>query len=152
MVRLGIGLYGISSSEEHRHILKPVIQLKTLVSQVKHLKKGESIGYNRNFIADHEMKTATIPIGYADGFPRSLGNGNWHCKVNDKLIPVIGNVCMDMCFLDVTDVAGIREKDEVIVIGPSNNIYEMARRRGTIPYEVLTGFPERIKRIFYYGD
>lgn len=152
MVRLGIGLYGASSIPEIRGMLRSVISLRTIVSQVKKVKKGSSVGYTRGFIAEKDMLTATIPIGYADGIDRKLGNGNWYCMIQDEKAPIIGNVCMDMCMLDVSGIPGVKENDEVIVLGPENDVYQMAEKNQTIPYEILTSFSERIKRVFYYGD
>jgi len=152
MVRLGIGLYGVSTISEVREKLRSVVSLRTIVSQVKKVKKGESVGYSRVFKAENDILTAIIPIGYADGIDRSLGNRNWNCTINREIAPIIGNVCMDMCMLDVSLVPGVKEGDEVIVLGPENDVYKMAEQKHTIPYEILTSFSERIKRVFYYGD
>lgn len=152
MVRLGIGLYGITSLEEYRDSFRSVLTLKTRISQLKHLRKGESVGYGRNFVAHRDMRIATVAIGYADGFPRSLGNGNWHFVVQGQPASVLGNVCMDMTMIDVSHVENVREKDEVIVLADNSDIYTMAAKRQTIPYEVLTSVSERVKRVYYYGD
>ena len=152
MVRLGIGLYGISSIPEVRNHLKPVVTLKSIISQIKELEAGQGVGYGSRFVAPHRMKSATVPVGYADGLTRELGNGNWSLSVNDRLAPIIGNVCMDMCMIDVSDLENVMERDEVLIIGPQNDVYEMAEKRKTIPYEILTSFSERVKRIFYYGE
>ena len=152
MVRLGIGLYGISSLEEVRNDLKAVVSLRTVISQIKKLKKGDSVGYSRAFKAGGDMVSATIPIGYADGLSREMGNGKWSVQIASSRAGLIGNVCMDMCMLDVSDIQGLAERDEVIVMDGVKDIYEMARIRRTIPYEVLTSFSERVKRVFYYGE
>jgi alanine racemase len=152
MVRLGIGLYGLSSKEEIRKHLKTVITLKSIISQIKEVKKGESVGYGRNYVADHDIKSATIPIGYADGLAREMGNGNWSFTVNGKPAPIIGNVCMDMCMIDISEINNVMERDEVFIIGSQDEVYKMAEKRNTIPYEILTSFSERVKRIFNYGE
>jgi len=152
MVRLGIGIYGLSSIPDYQNKLRSVVTLKSRISQIKKLKQGESIGYGRNFMAKKDMKTATIPIGYADGLVRKLGNGNWYFRVNNQKASIIGNVCMDMTMIDITDIEDVREKDEVVIFSGNEDIHKMAEKRETIPYEILTSISERVKRIFYYGD
>ena len=148
MVRLGIGLYGISNTPEHKAILKPVNRLIAHISQIKHLKKGETVGYGRRGVMPTDGTTATIPIGYADGFSRLLGNGNWQIEVNGKLAPTIGSICMDMLMIDITGIEA-EEGDEVVIFGENNTIYDLAKARNTIPYEVLTDIGSRLKRVFY---
>jgi alanine racemase len=148
MVRLGIGIYGISSTAEHKAILKPVNRLIAHISQIKQLKKGETVGYGRRGIMPTDGKIATIPIGYGDGISRLLGNGKWHLEVNGKMAPTIGSICMDMLMINITDIEA-EEGDEVIIFGENNTIYELAKVRQTIPYEVLTDIGSRLKRIFY---
>jgi alanine racemase len=146
MVRLGIGMYGVDPVSQN-HQLKPVATLKTIISQKRHVKRGESIGYGRRGIAAHDIDVATIAIGYADGYSRAFSNGSGVVLVNGKRAPVIGNVCMDMTMIDVTGLDA-REGDEVIVFGEALPLHEVAARINTIPYEILTNTSERVKRIF----
>ena len=148
MVRLGIGLYGIAAGEEEQKNLKSVSTLKTTISQLKNVSKGESIGYSRKGIAEDTMRIATVPIGYADGLSRKLSNGNGKMFVNGKAAKIVGNVCMDMCMLDVTGI-NCAEGDEVIVFGPHHPITELAKDMGTISYEVLTNVSRSVKRVYY---
>ena len=152
MVRLGIGLYGLSSVDEFKNDLRSVAKLKSGISQIKHLKKGESVGYGRSFIAERNMLTATIPIGYADGLVRQLGKGEWYFRIKDKKAPILGNICMDMTMIDITDIENVRENDEVVIFDGNEDIYKMAEKRSTIPYEILTSVSERVKRIYFFGD
>jgi Alr-MurF fusion protein len=148
MVRLGIGLYGVEATGQEQRFLQAVGTLKTVVSQIKYLTAGETVGYSRNGQVEHDSAIATLAIGYADGYDRGLGNGNGHVWVNGKLCPTIGNVCMDMTMIDVTGTA-VEEGDEVIVFGKEISISDLAKTIGTIPYELLTGIGERVKRIFF---
>lgn len=148
MVRLGIGLYGADAVPAIQQQLKNVTTLKTTISQIKKIKKGESVGYNRNAVADKDSVIATVNIGYADGYPRILGNGNGKMLLNGKRVPVIGNVCMDMTMLDITE-ATAKEADEVIVFGEELTVAEVAAMAQTIPYEILTGISQRVKRIYF---
>ena len=148
MVRLGIGLYGVSNTEEHKKHLKPAHRLIAHISQIKNIKKGETIGYGRRGVMPKDGKTATVSIGYADGISRALGNGQWKVAINGQLAPTMGSICMDMIMVNITDISA-EEGDEVIIIGPDNNIYEIAEAQKTIPYEILTGIGKRVKRIFY---
>ena len=148
MVRIGIGLYGISNTENEKPFLENVCTLKTIISQIKKLETGNSIGYSRAGKIDKPTQTATIPIGYADGFSRSLGNGNYTVLVNGKEAKTIGNICMDMSMLDITNIV-CEEGDEVIIFGNDyKSIYDFADALHTITYEALTGISERVKRIF----
>jgi len=148
MVRLGIGLYGIDPTAENHAALQPVATLKTVISQIKTIASGETIGYGRRGVAKSQMKLATIAIGYADGFSRSHSRGVGSVLVNGKKAPVVGNVCMDMTMVDITGIdAG--EGDEVIIFGAGLPISEVASRIGTIPYEVLTNTSERVRRVFH---
>ena len=149
MVRLGIGLYGIDSAATHRLDLKEVSSLKTTVAQVKHLKKGESAGYGRKGVALRDSTIATVRLGYADGYPRRLSNGKGHMLVNGKLAPVIGMISMDMTMLDITDAGHVQEGDEVIVFGPQLSIQLLASWADTIPYEIMTGISQRVKRVYF---
>lgn len=149
MVRLGIGLYGITSNLEARRKLKVVSELKATVSQVKYLKPGDKVGYGLSFTADRDMKIATITIGYADGFRRSLSNGRGRVWIAGKLHRVIGRVCMDMCMVDVSD-SDVRQGDEVEIFGEHISVYELATDLDTIPYEVMTGISQRVKRKYIF--
>ncbi len=149
MVRLGIGLYGISNSESERNYLTPVATLKSMVSQVKQIKKGESIGYARSFIAHKDMEIATVAIGYADGLSRRLSNGRGSLMINNTMVPILGRVCMDMTMLDVTNL-GVSPGDEAIVFGENPRIEEIAHLLETIPYEVISGVSKRVKRVYVH--
>ncbi|HOO85114.1 MAG TPA: bifunctional UDP-N-acetylmuramoyl-tripeptide:D-alanyl-D-alanine ligase/alanine racemase [Prolixibacteraceae bacterium] len=146
MVRLGIGLYGISAVNPE--FLETVSTLKTTISQIRTVPKGESIGYSRKGIAQYDMKIATLPIGYADGFNRRLSNGVGKVWINGQLAPVVGNVCMDMCMIDVTNIE-VSEGDRVIVFGAEYPATELAKILDTIPYEIFTSVSQRVKRVYY---
>ena len=148
MVRLGIGLYGVEATNREQHALQTVGTLKTIVSQVKYLAAGETVGYSRKGQITHDSAIATLAIGYADGYDRRLGNGVGKFFVDGELCPTIGNICMDMTMIDVTGTA-VEEGDEVIVFGKEMPITDLAKSMGTIPYEILTGIGERVKRVFY---
>jgi len=147
MVRLGIGLYGVDPTGEKIAGLEMAATLKTVISQIKKIKPGETIGYARRGVAEIEMTTATIAIGYADGFSRSFSNGRGSVLLNGKKASVIGNVNMDMTMVDITGISA-HEGDEVIIFGEGIPINEVADSIGTIPYEILTNTSERVKRIF----
>lgn len=149
MVRLGIGLYGVDSASSGKIDLQTVAKLKSTIAQVKELKKGESVGYNRKSILERDSVIATVSIGYADGYRRCLGNGVGSMWVNDQLAPVIGTVCMDMTIIDVTGIPGIKQGDEVIIFGKELPIQNLAAWAGTIPYEMMTGISQRVKRVYY---
>lgn len=148
MVRLGIGLYGVSNDESEIKFLQNVSTLKTVISQIKTIKVNDSVGYGRKFIAKKTTKIATVPIGYADGISRALSNGKGYFNVMGKKAQIVGNVCMDMIMIDVTEV-NCKEGDEVIVFGEEPSVVELAKILNTIPYEILTGISHRVKRIFY---
>jgi alanine racemase len=146
MVRLGIGLYGIS-----RHIyeeLQPVSTLKSIISQIKPVRKGESVGYSRNFIAPADMTIGVIPVGYADGLRRDLGQHGICFYLNGTAAPVLGTICMDMTMIDLSSLE-VNEGDEVIIFGPDHPVTELAEKLGTIPYEILAGLSERVKRVYF---
>lgn len=149
MVRLGIGFYGVSSDEKTQKELLPASTLKSKIAQLKHIKKGETVGYNRQGVAPANLTIATIPVGYADGLSRNLSNGNWKMIVNNQKAPIVGNVCMDMVMIDVTNIA-CEVGDEALIFSSENSITEMAKRIGTIPYEILTSYSPRVKRVFKY--
>lgn len=149
MVRLGIGLYGFCTNNALAGKLQNVISLKTVVSQIKNVPGGSSIGYNRKGKLNSDSVIATIPIGYADGLSRKLGNGVGVFKVNGILTPTVGNICMDMCMLNITK-ANAHEGDEVVIFDSVEEILKIANNIGTIPYEILTGISRRVKRIYYH--
>lgn len=144
MVRLGIGLYGVSSIQG---TLQPVGRLTSTVSQVKKVAPGETVGYNRAGQVMFPSEIAVIPVGYADGLDRRLSNGVGQLIIGGKRVPIVGNICMDMCMADVTG-AGIKPGDTVEIFGDQIPISEMASKAGTIPYEMLTGISQRVKRIY----
>ncbi|MBP7497944.1 MAG: alanine racemase, partial [Bacteroidales bacterium] len=148
MVRPGIGLYGIPSTDKEKKELLNVGTLKTVIYQVKTIKKGESIGYGADCIVNRETKIGIIPVGYADGLSRRLSNGKGKLFVNGCIVPVIGKICMDMTFIDITDIKA-EESDEVIIFGKDYPISNIAEQLGTIPYEVLTNVSRRVKRVFF---
>ena len=148
MVRLGIGLYGVDANVEVQQQLKNVSTLKTTISQIKKIRAGESVGYSRKGVATKDSVIATVRIGYADGYPRLLSNGIGKMWVNNKAVPVIGNVCMDMTMLDITGVE-TKEGDEVIVFGEPLPVSELAQLAQSIPYEILTGISQRVKRVYF---
>ena len=144
MVRLGIGIYGISALPGVR--LSPVASLKVKVLQVKQLGAGDTVGYGRWGKAHEGTVIATIPVGYADGIDRHLGRGNASFSLNGRRVPTIGNICMDMCMLDVTGVP-CQPGDTVTIFGTDPTAEELAGILGTIPYEILTSVPRRIERV-----
>ncbi len=146
MVRTGIGLYGFGNDAEENKKLIPISTLKTVISQIHHIKKGESVGYNRAFIASENTTTATLPIGHADGIPRSYGKGKGWVSINGKKAPIVGNVCMDMIMVNITNI-DCAEGDEVIVFGENPTAEELSKQIGSIPYELLTAVSQRIKRV-----
>lgn len=148
MVRLGIGLYGISNDATEQKHLENVGTLKSVISQLRTINKGESVGYGRRFMADGDTKIATIPIGYADGISRHWGNLNGYVTISGKRAPIVGSVCMDMLMADCTGI-DCREGDTVIIFGESPSVVEMADKLRTIPYEILTSISQRVKRVFY---
>ena len=148
MVRLGIGLYGVDADPAVQQQLKNVTTLKTTISQIKKIKKGESVGYSRKGMATKNSVIATVRIGYADGYPRLLSNGTGKMLVNGKPAPVIGNVCMDMAMLDITGLDA-NEGDEVTVFGEGLPVGDLASLAQSIPYEILTGISQRVKRVYY---
>jgi len=148
MVRLGIGLYGVSNDSEEQKYLENVGTLKSIISQIRTIQPGESVGYGRRFMAERESKIATIPIGYADGISRHWGNGVGFVTIKNIKAPVLGSVCMDMLMADVTDI-DCKEGDSVVIFGESPTVTYMAEQLKTIPYEILTSISQRVKRVFY---
>jgi alanine racemase len=148
MVRAGIGLYGYGNSPEEDLHLKPIATLVSVISQIHSIEPGESVGYNRAFQAENKSSTATIPIGHADGISRALGNGVGSVQIHGKIAPIIGNVCMDMIMVDVTEI-DCQEGDDVIIFGPDHSAVGLAESMNSIPYEVLTAVSQRVKRVFH---
>ena len=149
MVRLGIGMYGIDSAESFQDKLRNVSTLKTTVAQLKRIPAGDTVGYGGKWKAKEPSVIATVRIGYADGYSRRLGNGKGKMTVRNKTAPVAGVVAMDMLMLDVTHIPDVQEGDEVIVFGESPTVQELAGWADTIPYEVLTGISQRVKRVYF---
>jgi Alr-MurF fusion protein len=167
MVRLGIGLYGIDSSRDPSRLplrsaelsaasqsgqdpeLQEVSTLKTTIAQIKHLRNGETIGYNRKGIAGPGTVIATVRIGYADGYSRNLGNGTGKMWLKGRLAPTIGSISMDLTMIDITGIPDVREGDEVVVFGKELSVSQLAIWADTIPYEILTGVSQRVKRIYF---
>lgn len=147
MVRLGIGLYGINVGDTDSEI-KPISKLKSVIIQTKKLNKGDSIGYGRNTRADKEMTIAMIPIGYSDGLRRSLGNRNFSVYLKQQKCNIVGNVCMDICMIDISSLDA-NVGDEIEIFGDNNSVEDVAEAMGTIPYEVLTSISQRVKRVFF---
>ncbi|MCF6131265.1 bifunctional UDP-N-acetylmuramoyl-tripeptide:D-alanyl-D-alanine ligase/alanine racemase [Flavobacterium wongokense] len=148
MVRLGIGLYGISNDYEEQKELQIVGTLKSVISQIRTIDAGESVGYGRRFMASHTTKIATIPIGYADGISRSWGNSLGYVVINGKPAKIVGSVCMDMLMVDVTEI-DCKEGNTVIIFGENPTVNFMAKQLNTIPYEILTSISQRVKRVFF---
>ncbi len=149
MVRLGICLYGIPTMDDgSQEDLRPVSSLHSVVISIKEWQAGTTIGYSRKGVLTRDSRIATIPIGYADGIDRHLGNGNADVLINGHRCPTVGNICMDICMVDVTDVA-CKVGDVVEVFGENITVMELAERLGTIPYEILTSVSQRVKRVYY---
>ncbi len=148
MVRLGIGMYGVSFDKKQQEKLENVTTLKSSISQIKKVKALETIGYNREGKAKKSMKIAIVPVGYADGMSLRLGNGVGKLSVKGKFAKIIGNICMDMCMIDITGM-NVKEGDEVIIFGKDYLITELASSINTIPYEILTAISRRVKRIYF---
>lgn len=146
MVRLGIGLYGIDPYSNR--ILHNVTTLKTTILQIHDVLADETVGYSRKGVLARDSRIAAIPIGYADGLNRHLGNGHAYCLVNGKKAPYVGNICMDVCMVDVTDI-DCKEGDKVVVFGDSLPVTVLSDILDTIPYEILTGVSNRVKRVYY---
>ncbi len=150
MARLGIGLYGIpilnNGSETQ---LRPISSLRSVIIALRKWEETETIGYGRNGVLARPSIIATVPVGYADGFNRYCGKGNWKVAINGHLCPTVGNICMDTCMVDVTDVPDVRTGDPVVIFGPDNPVTNMADMLDTIPYECLTAVSPRVRRVYY---
>lgn len=147
MVRLGIGMFGVSMGAEHQKYLEPVVTFKTVISQISTLEKGETVSYGRNFKTQETRQIATLPVGYADGVKRLYGNGLGQVSIHGALAPIVGTICMDMMMVDVTDV-DCKEGDEVIIFGEQPSLEEVAEKCQTITYEILTSISSRVKRVY----
>lgn len=147
MVRIGIGMLGISGDEDMSKKLQRTVSFKTVISQISEVEALESVGYNRNYKTENLTKIATIPVGYADGIPRSIGNKVGSVGINGKLYPIVGNVCMDMLMVDVSQ-SNAKEGDEVCIFNGNPNLEKFSEYCKTIPYEVLTSISRRVKRVY----
>jgi alanine racemase len=145
MVRLGIGLYGVSACGNQQ--IKSISRLKTSISQIRKVDAGQTVGYGRKGKVVTEAEIAVLPIGYADGYDRRLSNGAGNVYLNGNLAPVIGNICMDMCMIDITGIHA-SVGDEVELMGENVRVSDIAQNIGTIPYEILTGISQRVKRVY----
>jgi alanine racemase len=149
MVRLGIGLYGVSPGEEQHLELAEVSTLRSTIAQIKELPEGETVSYGRKGVLVQPSRIATVRIGYADGYPRTLSNGAGKMWVNGHLAPVVGTICMDMTMIDITGIPQVQEGDEVVVFGKELPVSQVAHWAQTIPYELLTGVSQRVKRVYF---
>lgn len=147
MVRLGIGLYGVSASGQKG--LRNVSTLKTTILQIQNVPAGDSIGYSRKSYVQRDSRIAIIPIGYADGLDRHFSNGGGEVLINGKRCPIVGNICMDACMVDVTDIQA-NEGDSVIIFGDELPVSELSDKLKTIPYEILTSISPRVKRVYFW--
>ncbi|MEG1592422.1 bifunctional UDP-N-acetylmuramoyl-tripeptide:D-alanyl-D-alanine ligase/alanine racemase [Chryseobacterium sp.] len=148
MVRIGIGMLGESPNKEVQKQLHSVVSFKTVISQISLVEDGESVGYSRRFKADHPTKIATIPVGYADGIPRSIGNQIGNVGVNKTFAPIVGSICMDMMMINIDHIPNVKEGDTVTVFNAKPSLKEFAEYCKTITYEVLTSISPRVKRIY----
>ncbi len=146
MVRLGIGAYGLSHAQDKR--VKNVLSLKAEIAQISEVKKGEHLGYGLHTMMQKDSRIATVNVGYADGYMRALGNGKADVYIRGVKYPTIGNVCMDMLFVDISDAQNIVEGDDVELIGEHIDIRKLAESAGTISYEIMTGISDRIPRVY----
>lgn len=147
MVRIGIGMIGETSNPEIKKQLQHSVSFKTVISQISEVKTGDSVGYSRRFKAEHDTKIATIPVGYADGIPRLIGNKVGNVGINNKLSPIVGSICMDMMMIDVDNVIA-KEGDTVTIFNSNPSLEDFSKYCGTITYEVLTSISPRVKRIY----
>ncbi len=148
MVRLGIGLYGVDTGEGNTVALETVATLRTTIAQIRKVKAGETVGYGRKGSVNRDSLIATVRIGYADGYSRRLGNGAGKMFVEGQLVPVIGNICMDMAMIDITDLPSLKEGDQLEIFGKNLPVQVMAGWADTIPYEIMTGISQRVKRVY----
>lgn len=148
MVRLGLGLYGIDATSAISNQLQPISTLRSTIAQIKHVPAGDTVGYGRKGIIKRDTRTATISIGYADGYPRSLIKSEAYVMINNRPAKLIGTIAMDMCMVDITGIDAVEEGDEVIIFGDALPIEQVAAWAGTIPYEIMTGISQRVKRVY----
>lgn len=148
MVRIGIGMLGESPNSEIQKQLRSVVSFKTVISQISTVENGESVGYSRRFKTDHQTKIATIPVGYADGIPRLIGNQVGNVGIHKTLAPIVGSICMDMMMINVDHIPNVKEGDTVTVFNAKPSLKEFADYCKTITYEVLTSISPRVKRIY----
>ncbi|MDO4224263.1 MAG: alanine racemase, partial [Bergeyella zoohelcum] len=148
MVRIGIGMMGISTLPKIQKQLQNVVSFKTVISQISEIKKGDSIGYSRKHIASQDTRIATIPVGYADGIRRLLSNGKGFVYVQNQKIPIVGNICMDMLMIDLGNIPA-QEGEEVIIFNSIPRLEAFSDYSQTIPYETLTSISRRVKRVFF---
>lgn len=146
MVRAGIGLYGYGNNMSEHSQLKPVVSLKTPIAQLRWIEKGDSVGYDRKYVAKEKRHIATLPLGYADGISRQYGNGNGLVKINGKTAPIVGNVCMDTLMVDVTGIA-CEVGDDVLIFGKGHSALEFDVNDLSIPYELITRISRRVTRV-----
>jgi alanine racemase len=146
MVRLGLGLYGVNA--RNNEMLNNVSTLRTTILQMHELSPSETVGYSRRGVLERNTKVATLPIGYADGLDRKLGCGKGYCIVNGQKAPYIGNICMDVCMIDVTGI-DCHEGDSVVIFGEDLPVTVLSDIVETIPYEILTGISTRVRRVYY---
>jgi alanine racemase len=149
MVRLGIGLYGIDPGFTGKDALQEVSTLRTTIAQVRELPAGQTVGYNRKGVLHRDSRIATIRIGYADGYPRSLGNGHGAVLIRGQRFPTIGHICMDMTMVDITGHPEMQAGEDVVVFGAGLSVAELAQQADTIPYEILTGISQRVQRVYF---
>ena len=147
MVRIGIGMVGISANPKVKNQLQSAVTFKTVISQISEVKQGESIGYNRKYKAEKDTRIATIPVGYADGIPRLIGNKKGFVGIHNQKVSIVGNICMDMLMVDLQNIKA-KEGDEVIIFNGNPTLEEFSGYCQTIPYEVLTSISRRVKRIY----
>jgi alanine racemase len=149
MVRLGIGLYGIGCNEQEQQQLQHVGTLKSIITQIRNVPAKESVGYGRSWMVKKPSRIATVPVGYADGLDRRLGNGRGKVRISGTLVPIIGNICMDMFMADITGLTA-EEGDEVLIFSEEYTVLQLAADLDTIPYEVLTSISARVRRVYFY--
>jgi alanine racemase len=148
MVRLGLGMYGFCPLPEVQERLQNVIHLGSIITQLKKIKKGSTVGYNRTFVAQEDMMLAVVPLGYADGFPRELSNGAGTMLVHQKPCPIVGKISMDMTTIDITHLEEVTIGDEVTIYNAENSLQTIGTNIGKTPYELLTAISKRVPRIY----
>ncbi|MCH3923499.1 MAG: bifunctional UDP-N-acetylmuramoyl-tripeptide:D-alanyl-D-alanine ligase/alanine racemase [Bacteroidales bacterium] len=148
MVRLGVGMYGIGVNIEEQRHLRFVHRLRTTITQIREIDAGEDVSYSRRFVSKHKTTVGVIPIGYADGLNRHLGNEHCSVWINGEYANIIGNICMDMCMIDLTNIKA-KEGDTVIIFGNENPVTKLSSALDTIPYEIFTSVAQRVKRVYF---